>query len=95
MTLKSVPSVQNGVCSHQCLECQGKEIIYIQRLQGLGGLGRSLWVLCEVWARRGEVGGGVKRGCGHSLMREAKASAGQRWGGGCGIWETGRMGKSG
>ena len=38
--------------------------------QELGGLGRPLWVLCEVWARRGELGGGAERGCGHGLMRD-------------------------
>lgn len=90
---KSVLSGQNRVRSHQCLECQGKEFIYTQRPQELGGLGRSLWVLCEVCARRGEVGGGAKRGCGHSLIREAKASAGRGWGGDGGSGRLGGWGK--
>lgn len=33
---------------------------FTQRPQELGGLGRALWVLCEVWARRGEMGSGAK-----------------------------------
>ena len=53
-----------------------------QRLQGLGGLGRAPRVLCEVWATRNETGVRAKRGCGHSLMRDAKARAGEGWEGG-------------
>lgn len=52
-----------GVCSHQGLECQGEGLRLPTKAAGARGLGKSFWVLCEVWAKevRWDVG---KRGCG-------------------------------